>query len=680
MHLSALQRTHEVYRLAREKVDAQERDEAASRSREASPPSAPRDTTTARAAAERELSESLRKVRAAQAAQALANRRAAEERQQLQTALREAREVAAQNAAHSREELQQERQRRAALQQEAEREAATTEAPRRLLTVLLHRPPQVQLATAQQRLATREAAAKKEATGLEAMLIDAQSRLEARGRATSAQLREALAAEERPVPPVEEPPLAVSLEPPAEPSEPPPAEPPTPATPALETTPFSLFDAALARRGADGESLLVFGGGGGASKTGVPNALVVTRLDASWQMQLVGEHRTGLAPVQSLALSPTADRLACLQGADVLLYSGVDAPAPPAEPPTWESVATVDKKRPPPPPLYASPAMVLRGPDPDPEADGIRKPRLPEPAFRWHNFVTPAPKRRGKPLPKTAAWRCVLMAEGSSSGASLFGALNHAAGVGHVTPNRLTALALSADGALLAAGTNEGELHVLQASSLARLVRLQEHPMYVAVLVLTERDAAGGYAAISCSTNEVKVTRLPKERLVPPTLSADRLLLLLALLAALVAAAFAHFAGGGGEAPGEPPAVGQRMRVRAPEVERVLPWTILPRSYTVTHPGSCHSCARKKRRNSMCDEYRYRMTIEDRPESGVRWEKFKKCLRAVGLGFCLSLVVVAPVSGFAFGAKTQDLTTKSKTSASPSASPFGLRGLVPTSK
>jgi hypothetical protein len=57
------------------------------------------------------------------------------------------------------------------------------------------------------------------------------------------------------------------------------------------------------------------------------------------------------------------------------------------------------------------------------------------------------------------------------------------------------------------------------------------------------------------------------------------------------------------------------------------------------------------------------MTIEDRPESGVRWEKFKKCLRAVGLGFCLSLVVVAPVSGFAFGAKTQDLTTKSKTSA-----------------
>ena len=199
---------------------------------------------------------------------------------------------------------------------------------------------------------------------------------------------------------------------------------------------------------------------------------------------------------------------------------------------------------------------------------------MAQPAFRWHNFVTPAPKRRGKPLPKTAAWRCVLMAEGSSSGASLFGALNHAAGVGHVlraavprggsgarverwakvTPNRLTALALSADGALLAAGTNEGELHVLQASSLARLVRLQEHPMYVAVLVLTERDAAGGYAAISCSTNEVKVTRLPKELLVPPTLSADRLLLLLALLAALVAAAFAHFAGGGGEAPGEPPA------------------------------------------------------------------------------------------------------------------------------
>jgi len=55
----------------------------------------------------------------------------------------------------------------------------------------------------------------------------------------------------------------------------------------------------------------------------------------------------------------------------------------------------------------------------------------------------------------------------------------------------------------------------------------------------------------------------------------------------------------------------------------------------------------------------------------------KKCLVAPwGWASALSLVVVAPVSGFAFGAKTQDLTTKSKTSASPSASPFGFRGLV----
>jgi len=49
--------------------------------------------------------------------------------------------------------------------------------------------------------------------------------------------------------------------------------------------------------------------------------------------------------------------------------------------------------------------------------------------------VTPAPKRRGKPLPKAAGWRCIVMGEAEkvvAEGGVLYGALNHAAGVGWV--------------------------------------------------------------------------------------------------------------------------------------------------------------------------------------------------------------------------------------------------------
>lgn len=64
--------------------------------------------------------------------------------------------------------------------------------------------------------------------------------------------------------------------------------------------------------------------------------------------------------------------------------------------------------------------------------------------------------------------------------------------------------------------------------------------MYVSVLLLTPPDAAGCYAAISCSTNDAKVTRIRKEQLAPPALSgkalwAGVLALLVLLLAALLA-------------------------------------------------------------------------------------------------------------------------------------------------
>lgn len=161
--LAALQRTHEVYRLAREKVEAREKargDEVGAADGVYVTP-APGDGESARAVAERELSESLRLARGAHAGQAVAGRRAAEEREQLQAALREAREVAAQRAAYSREELLQERQRRAKLETERQAEAATSEVAR---------------LTAEQRLQTQAASAKRETATLEAMLIDAQAR------------------------------------------------------------------------------------------------------------------------------------------------------------------------------------------------------------------------------------------------------------------------------------------------------------------------------------------------------------------------------------------------------------------------------------------------------------------------------------------------------------------------
>ena len=106
-----------------------------------------------------------------------------------------------------------------------------------------------------------------------------------------------------------------------------------------------------------------------------------------------------------------------------------------------------------------------------------------QPSFYWHRE-----KKKRKNM--GAQWRCIAMGEGGDAKGGgpvglLFGALNHAGGPGwvarcelegascqayvKVSPNPLTALALAADGGLVAVGTSEGELFVLDTRSLGTL-------------------------------------------------------------------------------------------------------------------------------------------------------------------------------------------------------------------
>ena len=98
--LAALQRTHEVYRKARERaVGAGHSGTALEDGTESEASRKPQGG--ARELAERDLAESLRTLRAVQAGQAVAARHAAEERQQLEAALREAKEAAAQQVSRT---------------------------------------------------------------------------------------------------------------------------------------------------------------------------------------------------------------------------------------------------------------------------------------------------------------------------------------------------------------------------------------------------------------------------------------------------------------------------------------------------------------------------------------------------------------------------------------------------
>lgn len=164
--LAALQRTHEVYRRARDHQQAAAAASVLSNSDAHSPDgdstlkASPTITAPARHQAEKSLVASLRQLRSAQAAHQLASQHAAATQKQLEASLREAREIAAQQAAQFQEELRQERNRRAKLSAEKQE-------------------TDVMLATLEQRLKTQEAASKKMTSLLESKLLDAANSHEA---------------------------------------------------------------------------------------------------------------------------------------------------------------------------------------------------------------------------------------------------------------------------------------------------------------------------------------------------------------------------------------------------------------------------------------------------------------------------------------------------------------------
>lgn len=99
-NLATLQRTHEVYRRARELAGGSEAAEPAANGDDGGTPQRA-STSGLRDHMERELAASVRQLRAVQAGQQVAAQRATEEQQKLQATLREEREKAAQQAAFS---------------------------------------------------------------------------------------------------------------------------------------------------------------------------------------------------------------------------------------------------------------------------------------------------------------------------------------------------------------------------------------------------------------------------------------------------------------------------------------------------------------------------------------------------------------------------------------------------
>ena len=172
--LADLKRKHELYRKARERAAAAGTPDRASfpapatpsgtigSSVAAAPANADAASTPARPPS-RGAEDSLRKLRGAHAAQQVAAKQAEEEKKAIEKALHEAQEQAARMAARQQDELQQERARRAAAEQESRQ---------------LQQVGEVHLATAQQKLQTASLSAKKEASALQATLIDAVGRVE----------------------------------------------------------------------------------------------------------------------------------------------------------------------------------------------------------------------------------------------------------------------------------------------------------------------------------------------------------------------------------------------------------------------------------------------------------------------------------------------------------------------
>ena len=157
--LAALQRTHAVYRRARDLAEG-----GSSHSVEPadSTPAAPSKSRSpaAKPKAGTDLVASVQALRAQQAGQQVAAQHAAATIKELETSLRESQEQSAQHVAKIEEELKQERARRSKLADEL-------------------KSCEMQLATSQQKLQTAAAAAKKNEGRLSSELVDATSTIEA---------------------------------------------------------------------------------------------------------------------------------------------------------------------------------------------------------------------------------------------------------------------------------------------------------------------------------------------------------------------------------------------------------------------------------------------------------------------------------------------------------------------
>merc|ERR1719263_1468706 len=150
----------------------------------------------------------------------------------------------------------------------------------------------------------------------------------------------------------------------------------------------------------------------------------------------------------------------------------------------------------------------------------------------------------GKQKNKKEQWRCVRLSGGGKPG--LFAAINHTGGPGWVVraslaPARVercakvgsapvTALDVSADCTLVAAGTSEGELIVMQAASLLRLVRLQPHDIFITNL----RFSSHGGVLTCAGDNSNVFTPLPPDKLKPDSYWLSMLVALVAVALALM--------------------------------------------------------------------------------------------------------------------------------------------------
>ena len=372
-------------------------------------------------------------------------------------------------------------------------------------------------------------------------------------------------------------------------------------------------------------ALLVLGGGGGASKTGIPNRLLLCSLPPTG-IEVYGEQDTGSEAVTgvALAVTATATKLACVQGDEVVVYD-VHVPGPLADPQAAPPSLFVHPERlsviPPEGPAQRDAA----NPDEVPKeerpycvsldgkgerlvvgmedgsvllfdaikgeaggaawtlrwrekhhtkevksccfsADGdtlctvapdgqcliwplggggsLTEPptALAQPPFTMHKmFATEKQKK------KKAHWRCVRMSGVSGGGApNLFAAINHTGGPGWVVraslaPARVeqcakagsspvTALDVSADGSLVAAGTSEGELIVMQAASLQRLLRVQPHDIFITNLRFSSQAGV-----LTCAGDNSNVfTPLSPEKLKPDSYWLSMLIALVAVALALM--------------------------------------------------------------------------------------------------------------------------------------------------